>query len=346
MRSFGPPSFTITVWNTNPFSLRKSIIYIIFTWLCQSCIESINMCLTHSHTHTHVRTHTRAPPPPPSKKRTTKTWKTQTRPQTHVHRHPQRAKHRPPPPPRPTQYTQRDKRKDIILTDCSHSGHSTPLAVISNWRQLKSTIVMSERCMSSNSSSSSATFVFGFLLGPGSLSSSLDSSTVSFALKNLIFLAEATGIGSTADDVEGRGSGESLFRYWLVLLWSSFFFPTLPALAEFVDCSKLCPCLFLAFSTTKSSLNLWNTTISCKTSKRRVKSKWPAQQASANHNVRFRHVTRFSQSLYKGLNSATSVWGCFRQLNLGSCYWNWATVIVRFFLSKMSGGLPGFVEYN
>ena len=167
---------------------------------------------------------------------------------------------------------------------------------------------------------------------------------------NLIFLAEATGIGSTADDVEGRGSGESLFRYWLVLLWSSFFFPTFPALAEFVDCSKLCsklcPCLFLAFSTTKSSLNLWNTAISCKTSKRRVKSKWPAQQASANHNVRFRHVTRFSQSLYKGLNSATSVWGCFRQLNLGSCYWNWATVIVRFFLSKMSGGLPGFVEYN
>ena len=269
---------------------------------------------------------------------------TDTPPNTRTQTPPKSETQTPPPPPI---HTHRDKRKDIILTDCSHSGHSTPLAVISNWRQLKSTtLVMSERCMSSNSSSSSATFVFGFLLGPGSLSSSLDSSTVSFALKNIIFLAEATGIGSTEDDVEGRGSGESLFRYWLVLLWSSFFFPTFPALAEFVDCSKLCPCLFLAFSTTKSSLNLWNATISCKTSKRRVKSKWPAQQASANHNVRFRHVTRFSQSLYKGLNSATSVWGCFRQLNLGSCYWNWATVIVRFFLSKMSGGLPGFVEYN
>ena len=160
--------------------------------------------MSYSLTHTHAHAHTW--------KTTTKTWKTQTHPQTHVHRHPQRAKHRHPPPPphRPTQYTHRDKRKDIILTDCSHSGHSTPLAVISNWRQLKSTtIVMSERCTSSNSSSS-ATFVFGFLLGPGSLSSSLDSSTVSFALKNLIFLAEATGVGSTADDVEGRGSGESL----------------------------------------------------------------------------------------------------------------------------------------
>ena len=303
------------------------------------------MCLTHSLTHACTHAHTCTPPTHPPKKTNNKNVKnTDTPPNTRTQTPPKSETQTPPPP---TQYTHRDKRKDIILTDCSHSGHSTPLAVISNWRQLKSTtIVMSERCMSSNSSSSSATFVFGFLLGPGSLSSSLDSSTVSFALKNLIFLAEATGIGSTADDVEGRGSGESLFRYWLVLLWSSFFFPTFPALAEFVDCSKLCPCLFLAFSTTKSSLNLWNTTISCKTSKRRVKSKWPAQQASANHNVRFRHVTRFSQSLYKGLNSATSVWGCFRQLNLGSCYWNWATVIVRFFLSKMSGGLPGFVEYN
>ena len=113
-----------------------------------------------------------------------------------------------PPSPVPPN-THRDKRKDN--TDCSHSGHSTPLAVISNWRQLKSTtIVMSERCTSSNSSSSSATFVFGFLLGPGSLSSSLDSSTVSFALKNLIFLAEATGVGSTVDDVEGRDPGECL----------------------------------------------------------------------------------------------------------------------------------------
>ena len=286
---------------------------------------------THAHTCT-------PPPPPPPKKRTTKTWKTQTRPQ----RTRQKSETLTPPSPRPTQY-KRDKRKDIILTDCS-AGTAHHLLWSATEDKINNSHVWTLHVFK--------LFLllcnlrFRFLARPRFTVFITVLLDISFALKNLIFLAEATGIGSTADDVEGRGSGESLFRYWLVLLWSSFFFPTLPALAEFVDCSKLCPCLFLAFSTTKSSLNLWNTTISCKTSKRRVKSKWPAQQASANHNVRFRHVTRFSQSLYKGLNSATSVWGCFRQLNLGSCYWNWATVIVRFFLSKMSGGLPGFVEYN
>ena len=77
-------------------------------WLCQSCIESINMCLTHSHTHTHVRTHTRAPPPPhPQKNEQQKREKHRHAPKHTYTDTPKERNTDPPPPPSHPIHTER-----------------------------------------------------------------------------------------------------------------------------------------------------------------------------------------------------------------------------------------------